>query len=353
MQEKPAFGSLESPTDYRDEYAMASVGDIMTAAVPPVTLPKTFHEALGSVLHQQKTPSCVSHSVVAVIRLYWFYKTGDWIDFSPRFLDVLAKRTDGQPIDGGTFPRLVMSLAAKYGCATTATVPNDTSLPINQYRDDKVLTPEAFAEALKWRIPGYVRVPVDPVSMRQAIFFYGAISVLYRVGEELWVPSWQPKDVDPLRTPKAIVSGHQMTPNGWSDEKLNILRNSWGATWGTNGETHYDPTAWNQYTIEAWAVAELPEDLKQYLSHLPKQADFHFTWNTDLKRGDTNDDVKYAQIALMILGFMPPVAPEDLGIFGPKTSLAVGQFQKANGISPVPDRIGPKTRKVLNEKFAV
>lgn len=351
----PPFGSLQSPADYRDAYVANAVAEQVEQVAPVQQLPEQFYTDAGQVLHQQQTPSCVAHSVVLLMKIYWFYKTGVWVPLSPRFLDTLAKRFDGQAIDQGTYPRLVMSLAAKYGCATELTCPNDTSLPIAQYRNDKVvLTPEAFSEALKWRMEGYVAIKKTPGAFRQAIWFYGAISALYRVGEEMWVPSWLPKDTDPLRTPATVVSGHQMNPIGWSDSNRNILRNSWGTLWAHSGETHYDQFKWDQFIVEAWAFTSIPKELKEYLKNLPKPEDFHYRFDKDLKRGDISDDVKFLQIAYMILGYMPPVGAADLGIFGPKTSEANGRFQKAMGISPLsPDNAGPKTRMFLKGKFAV
>ena len=46
---------------------------------------------------QAKGPACVGHSIVELMMLYWYQKTGKWVRFSSRFLDILAKRFDGQP----------------------------------------------------------------------------------------------------------------------------------------------------------------------------------------------------------------------------------------------------------------
>lgn len=351
MMTHPPLGAIESPRDYRDDIVAAAMA---AEAVIPISLPTKFREEMGTVLHQQQTPSCVAHSVTLEIRKYWHDQTGKWIDFSPRFLDVLAKQFDGVDINGGTYPRLVWSLAAKYGCATTKTVPNDTSLPIVQYRNPAVLTQEAYEEAAKYKIPGYVAIKKTPQAMREAVFFYGSISALFRVGNELWTPSWAPKHTDPLRTPATVESGHQMNPIGWENSQFAYLRNSWGTLWANKGETRYDDKKWDQYIVEAWAVADIPKDLKQYLANLPKPADFHYSFDVNLKRGDVGEGVKALQIAYMILGFMAPVEPADLGIFGPKTSEANKKFQQSVGISPLaPDNVGPKTRDALKKKFAV
>src|ERR1035437_7696815 len=138
MNTIPMLGALQSPRDYRDHVASASMASI----APLATLPPTFDTKFpGPILNQAQIPACVSHSVAQLLQLYHWEHTGQFVDFSPRFLDILAKRTDGQGLNDGTFPRLVFQNAVKYGCATTAALPNDTSLPISQYRDDAMLTP--------------------------------------------------------------------------------------------------------------------------------------------------------------------------------------------------------------------
>lgn len=341
---EPTFGAILAPHDYRDDYA-ASMAESL--AIP---LPSTFHTDLGEVLHQKKIPACVSHSVVAILRLYWYKKLGKWIDFSPRFLDILSDES-WIPLDGGRVPRTVMKIATNIGCCTTDLLPNNTDLPIGQYRDSSVITPEMIEEANKYRIPGYINVK-KLYDTRTAIYLHGAVSTLFSIGNELWTPSWAFKDISPLRTPKEIVSGHQMTPNGWSNEHLNSVRNSWGKDWGKDGEVSYSEKDWSPFIAEQWAVADLPDDMKTFLKTLPSPSEFHYQWDTNLKYGDYNDDVKYAQIAFMILGFLEPIPPDELGYFGNKTAAANEKFQRANKIAPTSaHNIGPQTRKTLNKLF--
>ena len=346
-----ATGALISQPDYRDGYVALAVAPQISSQI---SLPALYKTQLANPMMQALEPACVSHSVVDVLKLYWFRKTGKWVDFSPRFLDILAKRFDGQDrMTGGTYPRLVFRLAVQYGCATTATLPNDTSLPILEYRDDGKLTPAVFADALNFKIPGYVAVSLDFTSTRQAIFLYGGISTLFQVGDELWTPSWADKDIDPLRIPKTIFSGHQMTPFGWDDETYNDLQNEWSSAWANYGRAKYNPKAWSPYIIEQWAVAEIPPDVQDFLKALPSPSSFHYSWQNDLALGDSNEDVKFAQIAYMILGFLAPIPADELGIFGPKTAAANAKYQQAHRIAPSPNHIGPQTRAALNTEFAV
>jgi len=344
------MGALTSPIDYRQEIASA-----LAPATTTFKLPDILDTQLGPVMDQNKEPACVSFSVVECLKQWWFENHGEWVDFSPRFLDTLVKRYDGQDRShAGTYPSMVMKLLAQYGCATTKTLPNDSSLPTLEYRNDSLLTDEVFKEAEKYKIPGYVKIPVDFQNLRQATYYYNAISILFRIGDTLWVPSWSAKDTDPLRTTTVITGGHQMTGKGWVDAIYNKLRNEWGIEWGNKGEVRYDAKAWLPFIVEAWAIADLPEDLVEYLKALPSASDFHYAWTTDLKLGDRNDDVKFLQIAYMILGYLAPVPASELGIYGPKTAAANLKYQIANRISPTSkNNTGPKTRASLNKRFAL
>ena len=359
MQGQQGTGYIPSPTDFRDKYATTAV---MLAQLTGVTLKSTLNidlTNLGPVLMQAFEPACVSHSVALMLKKWWFDKTGEVVDFSPRFLDTLAKRYDGlgDPTNratAGTYPRLVFKLAVQFGCATTKTVPNDTSLPVLQYRDDAILTAAAFAEAANYKIPGYIRIPDDPTSMRTAMQVLGPISLGMFVGQEWYTPSWLDSDIDPLKTPAQVISGHQVVGKGWVDNLLNILRNSWSDAWANKGEAKYDGQKWAPFIQEAWAIAVIPPDVADFLKTLPAPGDFHYVFNKNMKRGDDTLDVKYFQIAMMILGYLQPITPDEFGFWGPKTSGANYAFQAANKIAPISqDNAGPQTRAALNAEFAL
>jgi peptidoglycan hydrolase-like protein with peptidoglycan-binding domain len=73
----------------------------------------------------------------------------------------------------------------------------------------------------------------------------------------------------------------------------------------------------------------------------------------NLHYGDDSEDVKWLQIALIITGFLPPIAPDEMGHYGIKTTRAVGAYQRSKGIYPAPDSVGSQTRKALNAQFAI
>lgn len=339
-----ALGAIPSGRDYRDAYVMGA------APTAPLELPFAFNTVLDTPMDQNQIPACVSHSIVDLIKLYWFNQTGKWIDFSPRFLDILSMES-WMAIDAGRRPRVVLKVAANQGCCTTATLPNNTLLPMALYRDPLAISQEAYAEAAKYRIPGYIRVEVGKA--RDGIYFYGAISSTYAIGTELYTPSWMSQDIDPLRTPKTIIGGHQMTPFGWNGD-LNKQQNEWGVEWDMYGRARYDEDNWSPYTLEQWAIADLTPHLAAFLKELPSPSEFKYQWRKNLRRGDEGVDVKWAQVALMIDGFLPPLNPEELGFYGAKTTKAVESYQLARGIKqPFGAAIGPLTRGALNAEFAL
>ncbi len=339
-------GGIISPPDYRDFIAAASI-----LPTTSIVLPQILNTQLGPVLMQGKIPACVSHSIVDIMKLWWFKKKGVWIDFSPRFLDILSAEAD-IPIDGGRRPRIVLKIAMTKGCCTTATLPNDVSLSIAEYRNKNAISQAAYDEALKYKIPGFINIQLDYQSMRTAMYLYGAVSTLFSVGDQMFSPSWLPKDTSPLRTPNPVTSGHQMTPKGWASPDLNILRNEWSEGWGNKGETEYNPTEWAPFVYESWAIAEVPKNVMDFMKSLPSPKDFHYQWNTDLKGGQFSEDIKFLQIALMTLGHLKVVNPEDLGYYGPKTTAAVLAYQNSKGIYPTaPSSVGPRTRLTLNKQF--
>lgn len=346
---QPSLGALHSEPDYRDGIAAAAAIEAFSG-IQLLPTYDTDLTKLGEVMMQGQQPACVSYAWAMVMKWYWFVKTGKVIDFEPRFLHILSRGTLG--VDDGRVPRTVAKVSVQYGCCTKASLSGDVTMSSTDYCATSAISPEAYAEAKQYALPGYMRVPLSQTAMRGAVQLYGAISGLFQIGSEFWLPSWADKDIDPLRTPAQVVSGHELVIKGWGTS-LERLRNHWSAGWADMGEANFDWSKWSPYIFELWAPAEIPADTTSFLKTLPAPSDFHYQWNTNMAQGTVSDDVRFAQIALMILGFLPPLTPDDLGHYGPKTAVAVSKYQQANRISPSPSNIGPLTRAALNAAFAL
>jgi hypothetical protein len=350
----PALGAVKSPPDYRD---------IPLAAAGVVALPDTFKTDVSPfpVWNQRKIGSCVAHAFAKAMQIWWFKKTGEVVNFSARFLFALAKSQDGLPGDVGTYPRLVASIAKNVGCCTEALLPNDSSLSFADYIDITKITQEMKDEAAKYKIPGYVFAHTA-YEIRQAIYQYGAVALLMQIGKEWWtrpdgVSSWNDADIDPLRVPALVASGHEIVGFGWEDTFDDIL-NSWSAAWAKNGTNKFDINAWAQWVGEAIAIADIPQPVLDIVHQLPTPQNFRHVFNTVLLPGDRNQEIIYLQAALMLDGdfdaneYAQLLQEGNLGYFKPNgdTQAALTKFQKKYGIPPYP-RVGPLTQAQLNKLF--
>jgi len=142
------------------------------------------------------------------------------------------------------------------------------------------------------------------------------VTCMYQVGKEWWTPSHKEKDISPLRPPVKIISGHAVcqTPFDFTMYNLFTIPNTWGIDWCRLGCADI---IWDQYKpIEVWQIYENDTPIIK-------------PFNTDLKFGMNNDEVRNMQCFLKIKGFFNY---NPTGWFGPLTSMAVKAFQKARGI---------------------
>ena len=109
--------------------------------------------------NQRDTLSCVAHTTVSLMQIEWYRRTGKIINFSPRFLDIISW-TDNLNINDGRNPDIVMDLATKVGCCTEDLLPNDTTLPLEQYRDKNLITKAMYKEAAKYKLENLGLEPV-------------------------------------------------------------------------------------------------------------------------------------------------------------------------------------------------
>ena len=105
------------------------------------------------IFDQKKTPSCTAHAVVSAMQTVLYNSTGQIINLSPRFLDILSG-TEADIYEGRNM-KTVMELSCKIGCCTENLLPNDTGLPIEEYRNSKLITKEMMVEAAKYRMAGF------------------------------------------------------------------------------------------------------------------------------------------------------------------------------------------------------
>lgn len=164
----------------------------------------------------------------------------------------------------------------------TLTTEADRSLPYDQYIAKLQSATDSYiqdliSECSDYKLTGYAQIDVtDLQAIAKAINdSRSGILCRYKVGKEWYTSidgrtSWNPVDINPLRPPQVVISGHAITGAKF-DLTTNTditLANTWGKTWNKQGLGDamfnvYSPTeAWIPY----YGLTEVQtEELKQKL----------------------------------------------------------------------------------------
>jgi hypothetical protein len=350
-------GAIKSKLDYRDKIFAAAMG---TTPGPVPNIVTDFSKF--GVWDQAQTPSCVSHSVAKLLQLYWYLKSGKVVDFNPQFLHILSAFPGAGP-DDGRDPRTVLQTAAALGCCTTATLPRNTAVTNTQYFDTNLITQAMRDEAMQYAGISFVPISVDQGSFRSAIKNYGAVSALFEVGNTFWTTptgevTWDPKLIDPIRATSNLSGAHEVTLIGDNNSDVDRGINSWGVEWNLAGYFNIVFNEWQQYIPELWAITDPNPTALALVQSLPNQDQFKHNFQTTIKYGMTNPEVRALQVALAIDGDF--IYPEITGFFGQITADAVTAFQtkytvaspaEINSLKGPASQVGPATMLKLNQLF--
>ena len=297
-----------------------------------------------------------------------FKQTSIVVPFSPRFTYALSKKYDGvQPnadgsINQGTYYYMPFKILQQYGVCTEAKFVTDVSLPYSQFIDTNQISTDAYQEALQYKIKGYAEVGRDIDSLQQAIIQSDGVVLGLQVGKEWYTdvngtPSWNAKDLFPLRPPQKILSGHAVYCYGWDTDANGNIRfwilNSWSDKWGINGTGYFVYKDYQPFIQEAMTMADVPDAWITALKQMPPASEFKHNFVTNLQFGQTNPEVMQLQIALKIDGEFPKTLKET-SYYGSITQTAVMVFQQKYGIQNSGTNgtiVGPLTRNQLNKLF--
>lgn len=335
MEKQPGLGAIKTD-DLRDFKYLAAGG---IPEVLPISY--TTDTSMFPVLMQAQIPACVSHAFVRLMQIYWYKKTGKIIDFSPRFLHAIT--SPGMGDADGRDPRVVGGTLVSIGCCTTATLPNDTSLDNHTYTRVPI-TAAMLDEAKQYTIPAYTFINIDQYSIRHAIYHKGAVALLMYVGKEWFTPSWLPSDINPLRPPVVVISGHEIAGEHWTPT-LEGIENSWSNAWNKKGYAEYSLN--NYKPVQAICIDDATVDFNPPIIQ-------KFKFMKDLYYGLTNLDVLQLQKRLnsipgnqiALTGAGSP--GNETMYFGVLTRNAVIKYQLAHGITPPFGYVGIKTRTIMN-----
>lgn len=376
-------GAVKSLKDYRQVRVEHIAG-----AAPKVTA-YNFHITdfnLVPDVFQRQIGACQAHAFTEVAMHREYRLTKVMPTLSPRFPYTISKIEDGI-VDQGTYTNYPFKVGVKYGVASQAVLPNDTTLSYDAYtfsRSIQNITEAVFTDADKHRIPGYVEVGDDNGVTADQLYQAlqrepDGIVIQIAVGSEWWTlpsgqSSWQRSALIPIRKVVSAVDDHDITLIGMETEAGTgrikcFFRNHWSKNWastsGIEGGTQPNDLdgdlGWFYFDqhpiVDAYMPSEIPDALLAIIKALPAQKDFSHTWNTDLVVGSSGPEVTALQIALKIVGTFPFNQPVT-DYFGGITAGAVVQFQtqykvaSPASIAAAKGNVGPGTRAALNKLFA-
>lgn len=347
-----ATGAILNPPDNRDIH--------LASAQAPVALPEEYITDISMipVPNQRDKGTCVGQAEGQAMEFFEYKETGKFTEMSKRLLYKLCKMIDGIPDMQGTYPRSAAKILQEFGIAEAKLVPNDDSLPYDQYLNIDV-TDEIKQNAAQRKVRGYAFVRADLEEILQAIFQNKIVNATFQFG------NWGSLPVTP--NPDPAVGSHRVWLYGFKrmtnpaknipDAKI-YFRNSWSPQWGEAGNGWFWFSDYKNFMFDLMAYADLPNSVIEDA----KNTNFLFT--RTLKYGMRGADVMELQKRLArekaadgspCFRYPSTTAPEFTTYFGRETEKAVQRYQIANNIvtSGTPEttgfgQLGPSTRAALN-----
>lgn len=220
------LGWIESPPDDRDFQIDALYAAMGIEPEPELALPAAYVvPALPPVLNQGTAPQCVA------------------------FSSEVPKSWQDRHDQGRYFPFDERKFFARIGGG-----PNGAVL---RYAFDEMLKTgyplDVVDQASQHKIRAYYRVPVDRVSLMNAIKAFGPVVLGMR-----WASNWFTTNPNgTLKAPSGNAGGHAIAAIGWDSRGLR-LRNSWGPRFGLGGDC-FLPWSYLGHAGEAWKSVDVIE----------------------------------------------------------------------------------------------
>lgn len=203
-----------------------------------------------AVEYQRKIGACTA-ALKTYIEWLYYKKTGTYIRLSMAFLYIVTKLYIDKNRTEGSSLRSALKAAFKYGVCKEDTFPSNFKLTHEQFISQEI-PQKAWTEALEYTIGGYINIPIDRSLLSAALDKYSLLYVRFSIDKNWWTPTWDAKDILPLKPPIDTPTGHAVILNGYDLSKIKLEvdgRNTWSVLWANKGNfyTNYLPT-------EAWAV---------------------------------------------------------------------------------------------------
>jgi hypothetical protein len=238
------YGFKPSPPDHRD-FGLASFPRLSGPTATSVDL----EADCGPVRDQGDEGSCTAHAGVGMREFLARKYQQQYPILSPSFLYWEERDMDGSLDQGdcGSFGRTAVRVLNKYGVCRLA---EDVYIP-------GVMMPptmDQLTEALSWKSGAYHSL--GNVSDMRSCLASGYVFCLGFTVYKSFEDKWPDGVTMPIPAPdEEVLGGHEVLCIGYSDDKeVFKIRNSWGESFGQNGNFFmpYSVAANPQIVNEAW-----------------------------------------------------------------------------------------------------
>ncbi len=252
---------------------------IGSVSAPVYTFPATHPRAVQlPYYYQGKRPACGAHAGASFkVFLNRRDGTNTTEDDTPRYLWINIKRDGTSPSDGTTMLQIFKSLQ-KYGADTFEPLENNVFLDDASYASLSPINQTMLQYGQNNRIDSYAFLTdLSFNGIKQSINDFGAVLLLINANAQMWTAkngetSWAEKDVLPLRPPTAaypVVDGHFILADSY-DENYIYGVNSFGQTWGRNGDFYFGPEYASQI-LEAGIAHNPPKPISPVVVNAVQQ----------------------------------------------------------------------------------
>jgi hypothetical protein len=249
------FGNGANPSkldvrDHKDDQAL----------VAPYPTSHTTQLSPLVVRMQYKIGKCVAESVTKQLEYLYYKKTGEYVQLSDDFLYFITKKFIDGNSDEGTSMRSVLKAVQKYGTCKKSTFSvevGDSMSYADYWSHSTTLTQAMYDEALNYKGGQYLAIPLDEEMIKAAIYAYDMLVARFEVGKEWWTPSWNAKDILPLKPPVDVISGHANILYAY-DDTLIYNGNSWSDLWALQGNGNFNFKTYAPHLTEVWALTLSP-----------------------------------------------------------------------------------------------
>lgn len=228
-----AYAAIPDKHDSRDF--------LLKAAPMPPTRAVSLFDQLGSVKDQGQEGSCTGNAGCGHFETVIFKQTGKRLVLSPQFLYYKERELEGSlPDDAGAQSRTIFKVLNQFGCCEESEDPYDTS------KMNNVPTPEQLTQAAEHKIGAYHRNP-DLGSIISCLASGWTCTVAIGVYSSFETDEVAKTGVVPIpNDADLMLGGHEIYAWGYDLDgtvswnkfgtKGVMLRNSWGASWGKDGD---------------------------------------------------------------------------------------------------------------------